>query len=51
MKARLLVTLTTASVEEIQRLPSTLGEGLVASGTVRDCQFGIETDHGMAAEK
>lgn len=51
MKARLSVTLNTASVEEAQRLLSTFGEGLVASGSVRDYQFEIETTQGIVTEK
>lgn len=51
MKARLLLTLDNASVEETQRLLSTLGEGLVASGAVRDYRFEIETDQGIVTEK
>jgi len=51
MKASLLVTLNTGPAEEAQRLLSTLGEGLVASGTVRDYQFEIETDQGIVREK
>jgi hypothetical protein len=51
MKARLLLTLDTASVEETQRLLSTLGEGLVASGSICDYQFEIETDQGIVTEK
>ena len=51
MKARILVTLDTASAEEAQRLLATLGEGLVASGSIRDYQFEIETDQGIVTEK
>ena len=51
MKARLLATLDTGSAEEAQRLLSTLGEGLVASGTARDYQFEIETEQGIVTEK
>jgi len=51
MKARLWVTLNTASVEEAQRLFSTLGEGLVASGSISDYQFEIETSQGIVTEK
>jgi hypothetical protein len=51
MKARLSVTLNTVSVEEAQRLLSTFGEGLVASGSLSDYQFEIETDQGIVTEK
>ncbi|HXX80430.1 MAG TPA: hypothetical protein VEI46_02720 [Thermodesulfovibrionales bacterium] len=51
MKARIFVTLDTASVEEAQRLLMTLGEGLVARGSIRDYRFEIETDHGIVTEK
>ncbi|HXX53272.1 MAG TPA: hypothetical protein VEI28_01735 [Thermodesulfovibrionales bacterium] len=51
MKARLFVTLDTASVEDAQSLLSTLSEGLVASGSIRDYRFEIETEEGIVTEK
>ena len=51
MKARIVVTLNTASAEEAQRLLITLGEGLVAGSSVRDYQLEIETDAGIVTEK
>lgn len=51
MKARILVTLDTASAEEAQKLLMTLGEGLVAGGSIRHYQFEIETDQGIVTEK
>ena len=51
MKARVQVTLKTTSIEEAQRLLTTLCEGLAASGSIEDYRFEIETDEGVVTEK
>jgi phosphoribosylformylglycinamidine (FGAM) synthase PurS component len=51
MKARMSVTLKTESVEDAQRLLMTICEGLVASGSIGDYCFEIETDRGVVTEK
>ena len=51
MKANVSITLKTDSAEEAQRLLRTICEGLVASGSVGDYSFEIETDRGVVTEK
>jgi hypothetical protein len=51
MKAKISVTMKTLSVEEAQKLLKTLCEGLVASGSISDYAFEIETDRGIVTEK
>lgn len=51
MKAKITVTLKTISVEEAQRLLTTLCEGLIASGSIEGYSFEIDTDNGAVTEK
>jgi hypothetical protein len=51
MKARITVTLKTASVEDAQRLLMTLCKGLSLSGSIEDYTFEIETGDGVVTEK
>ncbi len=51
MKARITVTLRQISPEESQRLLKTICEGLIASGSVEEYSFEIETDTGVVTEK
>jgi phosphoribosylformylglycinamidine (FGAM) synthase PurS component len=51
MKARVRVTLKTESAEDAQRLLATLCQGLVASGSIEDFAFEIETAEGVVTEK
>lgn len=46
MKAKIEVRLKTASAEEAHRLLNTICEGLMASGSIDDFGFEIETDDG-----
>jgi hypothetical protein len=51
MKAKVCLTLASASAEETQRLLKTLCEGLVLSGSATEYTFEIETDKGVVTEK
>jgi phosphoribosylformylglycinamidine (FGAM) synthase PurS component len=51
MKARICVTLRTESAEEARKTLRTICEGLVASGSIADYSFEIETDRGVVTEK
>lgn len=51
MKATVRITLKTESVEEAQRLLKTICEGLVASGSVEDYGFELETAEGVVTER
>lgn len=51
MKARITLTLKQTSPEESQRLLKTICEGLVASGSLEEYSFEIETDTGVVTEK
>lgn len=51
MKARLSVTLKTASAEEAQRTLKAIGEGLLMSGSAGDYHFEIETEEGVVTER
>ena len=51
MKASVRVTLKKGSVEDAQRLLKLMCEGLVASGSIEDYSFEIETDKGVVTEK
>lgn len=51
MKAKINVTLKTASAEEAQRLLKTICESLIASGSMDDFDFEIETANGVITEK
>ena len=46
-----MVTLKTASIEDAQRLLTTLCEGLSLSGSIEDYAFEIETGDGVVTEK
>ena len=51
MKAGVRVTLKTESIEDAQRLLTMICEGLIASGSIEDYSFEIETDKGVVTEK
>lgn len=51
MKASVRVTLKTGSIEDAQRLLKLVCEGLLASGSIEDYSFEIETDKGVVTEK
>ncbi|MCL5023716.1 MAG: hypothetical protein M1497_10190 [Nitrospirae bacterium] len=51
MKATVQLTIKTASVPEAQRLLRTLCEGLVASGSIEEYRFEIDTAEGAVTEK
>ncbi len=51
MKATVRITLKTESVEEAQRLLKIICEGLVASGSVDDYSFELETVEGVVTER
>lgn len=51
MKAKVCLTLTSASAEEAQRLLKTLCGGLVLSGSATEYTFEIEADKGVVTEK
>lgn len=51
MKAKISVTLRMESAEEAQKLLRTICEGLIASGSVGDYSFEIDTDRGVVTEK
>jgi phosphoribosylformylglycinamidine (FGAM) synthase PurS component len=51
MKAKISISLKGLSVEEAQKLLSTLCEGLIASSSIEDYSFEIETDSGTVTEK
>lgn len=51
MKATVRVTLKTKSAEDAQRLLATLCQGLVASGSIKDFTFELETKEGVVTEK
>jgi len=51
MKASIRVTLKTGSAEDAQQLLSMVCEGLMASGSIEDYRFEIETDKGVVTER
>ncbi len=51
MNAKLSLVLKVGSAEEAQRFLRMLCEGLVASGSIEDYGFEIETDRGVVTEK
>jgi phosphoribosylformylglycinamidine (FGAM) synthase PurS component len=51
MKANVRITLKTDSVEEAQKLLMTICESLIASGSIGDYSFEIETEKGVVTEK
>ncbi len=51
MKASIRVTLKTGSAEDAQQLLRMVCEGLMASGSIEDYRFEIETDKGVVTER
>lgn len=51
MKASVKITLKTGTAEDAQQLLRTICEGLLASGSIEDYSFEIETKEGVVTEK
>jgi len=51
MNAKLYLTLNASSADEAQKILTTICQGLLLSGTIRDFRFEIETADGVVTER
>jgi len=51
MKAKIVVTLKTGSIEEIQKRLDNLFQRILRDGEIEDYHFEIETENGIVTEK